>query len=160
MERKWKITAVIVTVSFLIIACIFGGLLYFAIDQMQFGINGIEIDEIEQHGFSVDVDMRINASISSPILDISGDGGTFNVKIGDVDIGNGEFGSFKATFEESDIITNFNATIGIDLALPLLNYLLGNDLIITITILAIKINGISVPINYILTETIPAIEDL
>ena len=153
MKKGWKIFSlfiVIISVSIGITA----GVLISNLRNIEFEIQSIIVDDINQHDISVDLDMRVNVSIISPTMSFSGDGGTFSVKAGGIHIGNGEIGRFQASSESNELMIYFNGTIGIALAIPLIEYLLGADLVIEITIKTIKIFGISLPLNVILIKTL------
>lgn len=153
MKKGWKIFSiflVIISVSIGITA----GILINNFKQIEFEINNITVDGIHQNEFSWDIDLRINVSIVSPAMSFSGEGGTFSVKAGGVFIGNGEIGRFQASSVSNDLMIYFNGTVGLALAVNLIEYLLGADLVIKITIENVKIIGMVIPLNYILIKTV------
>lgn len=153
MKKGWKIFSIffiIISVSIGITA----GILISNFKQIEFEMHNITVDGIHQNDFSVGIDMRINVSIISPAMSFSADGGTFSVKAGGILIGNGEIGRFQASSEINEFIISFNGTVGIDLAIPLIQYLFGSDLEIEITIETITIFGISLPLNFVWTRSL------
>jgi hypothetical protein len=158
MKKGWKIFSIffiIISVSIGITA----GILISNFRQIKFELHDIIVDDIQIRDISVDLNMRFNVSIISPAMSFSGEGGTFSVKVEGVHIGNGEIGSFQASPESNELIINFNATIGfnatIALAIPLIEYLIGSDLEIEITIKTIIIIvGISLPLNFVWTRSL------
>ncbi len=153
MKKGWKIFSIffiIISVSIGITA----GILISNFRQIEFELHDIIVDDIQIRDISVDLNMRFNVSIISPAMSFSGEGGTFSVKAGGVHIGNGEIGRFQASSESNEFMMNFNATLGIALALPLILYLSGEDLVIEITIKTIIIFRISLPLNFVWSRSL------
>jgi len=153
MKKGWKIFSVFLVIISVSIG-ITAGVLISNLKQIDFELHNIIVDDIHQREFSVDLDMRINVSIISPAMSFSGEGGTFSVRAGGIHIGNGEIGRFQASSESNELMIYFNGTVGIALAIPLIQYLLGVDLVIEITIKTVTIIGISLPLNYVLIKTL------
>ena len=103
--------------------------------------------------------MRIFVNFTSPLMPVWINGGTYNLNLNGIDIGNGAIGEILATATPSVTTMTLNATLSSSYSLAyttmLFDYALGENITMKMTIKTITVLGfITLSPNYVVTQEI------
>ena len=143
-------------ISILILSIGFGAFLgrfYFTAKNLEIDIETMEIIDIERGGTllnpAYDIEIDLQGTIKSiTAINISVDSISYSMKIDGKDFGPGVVDSFKASKNPSPLKMHHNAEkIGLDDYSTILNFILGEDITVAITLLTVTMMGITFELN-------------
>jgi len=146
----------ILVISILILGAGFGtflGRYYFTAKNVEIDIEKMSIADIEHSGTllnpTYDIEIDLQGTIKSiTAINISVDLISYSMKIDGKDFGPGVVDSFKASKNPSPLIIHHNAeNIGISDYSTILNFIIGEDVTVEITLITVTMMGITFELN-------------